>query len=77
MSATASQIMSFTIVYSSIYWGADKKNQSSTSPAFVRVIHRWPVNSLHKGPVTEKMFPFDDIIMILLFQYTVRYVGTQ
>ena len=23
-----------------------------------------PVNSLHKGPVTRKMFPFDDVIMM-------------
>ena len=23
-------------------------------------IHRWPVNSPHKVPVTQKMFPFDD-----------------
>ena len=26
-------------------------------------IHRWPVNSPHKGPVTRKMFPFEDVIM--------------
>ena len=26
-------------------------------------IHRWPVKSPHKGPVTQKMFPFDDVIM--------------
>ena len=26
-----------------------------------------PVNSLHKGPVTRKMFPFDDVIMILKY----------
>ena len=26
-------------------------------------IHQWPVNSPHKGPVTQKMFPFDDAIM--------------
>ena len=26
-------------------------------------IHRWPVNSPHKRPVTRKMFPFDDVIM--------------
>ena len=26
-------------------------------------IHRWPVNSPHKRPVTWKMFPFDDVIM--------------
>ena len=24
--------------------------------------HWWPVDSLHKGPVTRKMFPFDDVI---------------
>ena len=27
-------------------------------------IHRAPVNSPHKGPVTRKMFRFDDVIMI-------------
>ena len=32
------------------------KHQSSASLAFVRGIHRWPMNSLHKGPVTRKMF---------------------
>ena len=40
-----------------------KKHQSSASLAFVRGIHRSPVISLYKGPVTRKMFPFDDIIM--------------
>ena len=39
------------------------KHQSSVSLAFVRGIHRWPVNSPHKWPVTRKMFPFDDVIM--------------
>ena len=42
-----------------------RKHQSSASLAFVRGIHRWPVNSLHKGPVTRKMFPFDDVIMTM------------
>ena len=64
MGAMASQITSRTIVYSTVYSGADqKKNQSSASLAFVRRIHRLPVNSPHKLPVTRKMFPFDDIIM--------------
>ena len=31
--------------------------------AFVRGIHQWPVDSPHKVPVTQKMFPFDDVIM--------------
>ena len=26
-------------------------------------IHRWPVNSPHKGTVMQKMFPFDDVIV--------------
>ena len=64
MSAMASQITSFSIVYSTFHSDADqRKHPSFASMAFVREIHRWPVNSLHKGPVTRKMFPFDDIIM--------------
>ena len=60
----ASQITSITIVYSSVYSGADqRKHQRSASLAFVRGIHRWPVNSPHKWPVTRKIFPFDDVIM--------------
>ena len=59
-----SQITSLTIVYSTVYSGADRrKHQSSASLAFVRGIHGWPVNSPHKGPVMWKMLPFDDIIM--------------
>ena len=41
----------------------ERKHQSSASPAFLRGIHRWPVNSSHKGSVTRRMFPFDDVIM--------------
>ena len=64
MSMMVSQITSLTIVYSTIYSGADQgKHQSSASLAFVRGIYRWPVNSPHKGPVTRKMFLFDDVIM--------------
>ena len=64
MGPMASQITSLTIIYSIVYWGADqRKHQSSASLAFVRGIHRWPVNSPHKGSVTRKMFTFDDVIM--------------
>ena len=64
MGAIASQTTSLTIVYSTVYSDAEqRKHQSSTSQAFVRGIHRWPVNSPHKWPVTRKMFPFDDVIM--------------
>ena len=64
MSAIASQTIGVSIICSTVGLGADKKtHQSPASLAFVRGIHRWPVNSPHKGPVTRKMFPFDDVIM--------------
>ena len=64
MGTVASQIISLTIVYSTVYSGADqRKHQNSVSLAFVRRVHRGPANSPHKWPVTRKMFPFDDVIM--------------
>ena len=62
----ASQITSLMIVYSAVYSDTDeRKHQSSVSLAFVRGINRWPVN-WHKGPVTRKMFPFGDVIRVVL-----------
>ena len=64
MSVMMSEITGISFVYSTLCSGTDeRKHQSSTSLAFVRGIHRWPGNSLHKGPVMLKMFPFDDFIM--------------
>ena len=64
MGTMASQITNLTIVYSTVYSIADqRKHQSSASLAFMWGIHRWPVNSPHKWPVTRKMFPFDDVII--------------
>ena len=63
--AMASQITGLTIVYSTVYSGLDQwKYQSSASLASVRGVHRWPLNSPHKWPVTRKMFPFDDVIIL-------------
>ena len=67
-------IMSTMAFTQTVYSGADQnKHQSSASLAFVCVcvwggggIHQWPVNSPHKGPVTRKMFPFDDVIIVYL-----------
>ena len=64
MTMLASQITSLTVVYSIVYSCVNqRKHQSSASLAFVREIHRGPVNFPHKWPVTRKMFPFDDVIM--------------
>ena len=63
MGAMASQITSLTIICSTVYSGADqRKHQSSAPLAFLRGIHRWPVNSPHKWPVTRKMFLFNDVM---------------
>ena len=60
MTTMASQITYLEVVYLTVYSDADqRKHQSSASLAFVQV----PVNSPNKGPVTRKMFPFDDVIM--------------
>ena len=37
----------------------------------MRGIHRWPVNSPLKGPVTRKMLPFDDVIM---YGFAIHYL---
>ena len=69
MGAIASQITSLTVVYSTVYSDADqRKHQYPASLATVWGIHRGPVNSPHKWPVTRKMFPFDDVIMGNLYR---------
>ena len=73
MTAMASQITTFTIVYSIFYSDATQsKIQSSVSLAFMRGIHRGPVNSPHKWPVPRKMFPFDDVTMLDEFKTFLR-----
>ena len=70
MSATVSQITSLTIVYLTVYSGADqrkhqRKHQSSTSLAFVSGISPMTGEFPHKWPATRKRFPFDDVIMVV------------
>ena len=59
MGAVASQITSLKIVYYIVYSDEDQRKIKA-----VREIPRSPGNSPHKWPVTRKMFPFDDVIMI-------------
>ena len=75
MGAMASQITNLTIVYSTVYSGADqRKHQSSALLVFVCGIHWEPVNSPHKWPVTRKMFPFDDVTILRWLSW--RLFGT-
>ena len=56
MGMMASQITSLKIVFSAVYSDADqRKHQSSVSLAFVQGIHRGPLNSPHKWPVTRNV----------------------
>ena len=57
MSAIASQITSITVVYSTVYWGADqRKHQSSALLAFVWGIHRDRWIPRTKGQLRGKCF---------------------
>ena len=58
MGVMASKITSLKIVYSTIYGHRSKKTSK------LHVTGLCPVISPHKWPVTRKMFPFDDVIMI-------------
>ena len=72
MTMLTSQITSLTVVYLIVYSGVNqRKHQSSASLAIVREIHRGPVNFPHKWPVTRKIFPFDDVIMISFVSHQV------
>ena len=71
MSAMASQITSLTIVYTTVYT-VQRKHQSPAWLAFVQGIHRWLVNSPHKGHVTRKIFPLNDVIMSSCFYHTMH-----
>ena len=57
MGAMASQSTSVLIVCSTICGWRSKKTSK------LHVTDQWPVDSPHQGPVTRKMFPFDDVIM--------------
>ena len=73
MGTITSQITSLANVCSTVYSGTDqRKHQSSASLPCVRGILRWPVNSPHKGPVTRKMFPFDDVIRLRVTYFKKR-----
>ena len=63
MSAMASQITSLTIIYWTVYSGANqRKYQSSASLAFVRGIHRW-IHNRDAGDLRCHRGHYDVIVM--------------
>ena len=78
MSAMASQVTGVSIVYSTASSGIGQiKHQTLRHWPFVRGIHRWPVNFPHKGPVTRKMFPLNNVIMNTVRVLLVRWDHNQ
>ena len=66
----ASQLTGVLNVYSTVCSGANQwKPESSASQAFVRVIHRWRLNSPQKVPVRRKILPSHDVIMVKAKMY--------
>ena len=68
MGTMASQITSLTIVYSTVYSGTDQRKKSKLRVTGLRdgnsqVTGEFP----RKWPVTRKMFPFDDVIMLIVY----------
>ena len=59
MRPIASQITSFTIVYSTVYTRCRSKKTRK-----LRVTVLFEGKSSHKGAVTRKMFPIDDVIIL-------------
>ena len=48
-----------------LFRSRSKKTSKFRVTGLCEGIHRWPVNSPHKGPVTRKMFLFDYVIILL------------
>ena len=69
MIAMGSQITSLMIIYSKVYSGPKKTSKLRVTDLVEFTDDRW----MHKGPITRKMFPFDDVIM----QGRDQYAGTR
>ena len=64
MYVMASKITGVSIVYSTVCTGPDQRKHRIVGIRPLKGIHRWPVNSPHKGTIMRKMFPFDDVIPV-------------
>ena len=64
MGAMASKITTRDSLLNRIFRRRSKKAWKHRVTGLCGGIHRWPVNSTHTWPVTRKMLPFDDVIMI-------------
>ena len=63
MTAITSQIISLMVVYSTFIQTQIKETSKLRVTGLCVGNSPGPLNSPHKGPVTRKMFPFDDVIV--------------
>ena len=63
MTSHERHVVSLNCLFNNFCKPTSKKHQSARYWSFVRGIHRWPVNSGHKWPVSRRKLPFDDVIM--------------
>ena len=63
MGAMTSQVTSLTIVYSTVYSGADQRKHQFHVTGFCAENSLMAGELPAQGPVTRKMFPFDNVIM--------------
>ena len=54
----------YDCLFNRLFRRRSKKTSKHRVTGFCAGIHRGPVNSPHKWPVTRKMSPFDDVIMV-------------
>ena len=74
MTAMASQITSLTALLNRLFGRRSKKTSKLRVTGLCAGNSPGPVNSPHKGPVTRKMFPFDDVIMHSMRLFT-QYIS--
>ena len=53
---------------------SERKYQSFMPLASVRGVHRWPGDSRPKRPATRKMFPFGDVVVLLMSPNSIRNI---
>ena len=75
MGTIASQIISLTIVYSTVYSDADKKTSKRRVTGLCAGNSSGTGELPHKWSVTRKMFPFDDVIMSLIYSIIAPVAG--
>ena len=50
-----------------------RKSKKASKLRVIGLWNRWPLDSPHQGPVTRKMFPFDDVIVVKQYGLCIQF----